>query len=1109
MTPFGRLLLTLSLASCWLMSACGDDGPASGDLDVANLDDTSEADGTGEIDGLTLPDGETPDVSPDVVDDVENPLDGSSLPDAEDGTDDSDEGSSDAADGSSENGCRSTECDIDGVCVANLEANPDTPCEACIVVVSRTSWSANDDAPCDDGDPCTLGELCFEGACSAPLRECDDGNACTAGTCSAETGECEFVPAEGACDDANACTLDDLCAAGTCAPGTPRSCDDGNPCTADSCDPELGCVFTALSDVACDDGEVCTTGDACVAGVCQGGGPTDCDDDSLCTVDRCVPGIGCDYEDLTPLCVDDNPCTDETCDGALGCVYPFNTDPCDDTNFCTDADTCFEGACLGTAIDPDDINSCTNDSCDPAVGPVYVNNTFVCDDLNACTVGDVCADGSCEPGTTPLACDDGDVCTDDFCDPTLGCDTSFNTDPCTDNSVCTIDDTCGDGTCSGETISCDDGNACTADACDAVTGCSNTLIVSDECRPTILVTYPPRGASIQADASDQITVTGRVFSGAGPITEFTLNGQTVSVNPADGSFSFDSGAAFGNNILVFEAADSFGSERRRVQSYLWAETWFDPRDEDEGVVADGLGLVLGQSAFDKLAGLFGGFLGSLDFASLLGADPAGVLLQGQSRTFLESETELSQNRTVNGRTGERLTFLTAANEAGIDLVVFLREQGTLAGGVFTVSTPAIATGTPTVALTIVDGGLRLNATIPNLVLQLRIARWGLLSFAIPEVTDVRATSITIATTARINVVDGALEVVFDPSTVGINGVSSSNGIVNLVAGGLVGGLAPTIEDALDAALGDLVGDTLAGALGALALSLPLDLPALNPGGEPISVNLTTEFADISLVGAQSGTPGSAAFFLDANATASTVGSSFIDVGLGAPSRGGCGFGEAQTLSLLRRSEVELGLQDDTLTRVLYAAWASGLLEQPIPASLLGDVDLSEFGVESLELELAAMLPPALSDCADVNGDPLLQVGDLRIDAVVGIFGVEIPLVIFASAEVRLGIDADPSGVGIYIREIERIEVEVSTTDPAQVSLEPVLLDLIETQLLPGLLGSLGGDPDAGPLFSFALPEIDLGGISPDFAGVSLIIETTSAERISGTNLISGALTGLP
>jgi hypothetical protein len=36
--------------------------------------------------------------------------------------------------------------------------------------------------------------------------------------------------------------VNDVCAGGSCRPGTPLACDDGNPCTADACDPSLGCV---------------------------------------------------------------------------------------------------------------------------------------------------------------------------------------------------------------------------------------------------------------------------------------------------------------------------------------------------------------------------------------------------------------------------------------------------------------------------------------------------------------------------------------------------------------------------------------------------------------------------------------------------------------------------------------------------------------------------------------------------------------------------------------------------------------------------------------------------------------------------------------------------
>ena len=38
--------------------------------------------------------------------------------------------------------------------------------------------------PCDDGDTCTLGDTCSEGACLAgPKLNCDDGNPCTEDVC--------------------------------------------------------------------------------------------------------------------------------------------------------------------------------------------------------------------------------------------------------------------------------------------------------------------------------------------------------------------------------------------------------------------------------------------------------------------------------------------------------------------------------------------------------------------------------------------------------------------------------------------------------------------------------------------------------------------------------------------------------------------------------------------------------------------------------------------------------------------------------------------------------------------------------------------------------------
>jgi hypothetical protein len=50
----------------------------------------------------------------------------------------------------------------------------------------------------------------------------------------------------GSCDDGTVCTSGDACSNGSCV-GTPISCDDQNPCTTDTCDPIAGCVHTPLA----------------------------------------------------------------------------------------------------------------------------------------------------------------------------------------------------------------------------------------------------------------------------------------------------------------------------------------------------------------------------------------------------------------------------------------------------------------------------------------------------------------------------------------------------------------------------------------------------------------------------------------------------------------------------------------------------------------------------------------------------------------------------------------------------------------------------------------------------------------------------------------------
>ena len=276
-------------------------------------------------------------------------------------------------------------------------------------------------------------------------KECAAPTPCLQGSCVA--GSCTFALALGPCDDGNACSTGDACKNGVCAPVAALNCDDGNPCSQDACDLATGCTHTDANGAVCDDGQKCSTDDVCKGGKCLGS---------------------------KAQCADDNACTDDTCLDNSGCVHLPSSATCNDGNVCTSGDTCSAGKCTPGAItDCDDKDACTVDSCELTAGCVHVQSTGPCSDANACTTGDTCAIGLCVGAT--VDCDDKNPCTDDSCDVASGCAHAANTVACSDGNACTAGDACKNGVCAPvAALSCDDGNPCSQDACDLATGCTHT-----------------------------------------------------------------------------------------------------------------------------------------------------------------------------------------------------------------------------------------------------------------------------------------------------------------------------------------------------------------------------------------------------------------------------------------------------------------------------------------------------------------------------------------------------------------------------------------------------------------------------------------------------------
>lgn len=286
-------------------------------------------------------------------------------------------------------------CLVDGGCAAQTTlacATPPGPCFAAVGVCLGDAGCVyaplDAGAVCNDGNACTTSDRCTAtGSCAGTAVTCAAAPGqcfATFGTCNPGDGGCTYQVSTGAaCSDSNTCTLGDSCQAdGGCA-GTAFSCTTPpNGCfnAAGACLTDGGCSYPARTvGAACDDGNLCTTNDACsatqtcdaIARSCNTP-PSACFSAGACDVDA-----GCVYS-LSPgaACSDSDPCTTgESClaDGgcAGGSTYSCTTPP----------SSCFapSGACQGDG------------GCSYTVGPLF----------QACDGGACRADGGCTPPSFP------------------------------------------------------------------------------------------------------------------------------------------------------------------------------------------------------------------------------------------------------------------------------------------------------------------------------------------------------------------------------------------------------------------------------------------------------------------------------------------------------------------------------------------------------------------------------------------------------------------------------------------------------------------------------------------------------------------------------------
>ena len=179
--------------------------------------------------------------------------------------------------------CDGGSCKVNPTTVIKCSETGDTGCSknTCNPATPQCAAKlATNNAACSDGDPCTSGDTCQQGACKAGSNLCackadsdclDDGNLCNGlpfCDTAAQPAQCKVKPnSEIKCAASTKVCTANACAAatGVCGPA-PGTCSDNNPCTIDKCDVATGSckALPAIDGAPCGDAKVCAAG-ACIA----------------------------------------------------------------------------------------------------------------------------------------------------------------------------------------------------------------------------------------------------------------------------------------------------------------------------------------------------------------------------------------------------------------------------------------------------------------------------------------------------------------------------------------------------------------------------------------------------------------------------------------------------------------------------------------------------------------------------------------------------------------------------------------------------------------------------------------------------------------------------
>jgi hypothetical protein len=319
---------------------------------------------------------------------------------------------------------------------------------------------------------------------------------------------------------------------------------------------------------------------------------------------------------------------------------------------------------------------------------------------------------------------------------------------------------------------------------------------------------------------------------------------------------------------------------------------------------------------------------------------------------------------------------------------------------------------------------------------------------------------------------------------------------------VVGIFADMIEDTLQSQIDGLLGDTMTQLIGALNITETVQVSPILPGMAPISMTVEAMIWNMNFK-PDGGRVGLASRITTAKQVPQVI--------HGAISRGTCLKGYTANYEMPGEAAFEGAIYDDFVNQAVTAMWYTGAMNVSMDevemADLLGDGEGLPLPVDGLTLDATLLLPPILNGCG-TDGLVTVQIGDVFIDMTLDspLFGDDGALGAYISTEITAEfalVDTDDGkAIGIMLHEIADISFHWEYVPEFFVGSEDVLEELIQTQLLGDALDSL----TQAPIFTIAVPEIDLGALTPIVplgTMITPIIETL--EHTSGHTLFQGHL----